>query len=181
MPGPLDRGHATLTDYITGRIIPDVGAEANRQAVEIFLVESQGFAKSQIEVDTPLEMKLDDEVYRSTADLAVTIDGQYMIVIKCAAGSLGSREREVLAAARLLVEYQVPLAVVSDGRTALVFDTLTGKKRGEGLDAIPTRQELADYAGTISLAPLPSDRRKREQLIFRSYDSMNVNVIRPQA
>jgi len=180
MTGPPGKGHTSLTDYITGQTIPNVGAEANRQAVEVFLVETQGFAKAEIEVDRPLEMKIDGKLYRSTADLAVKIDGKYMIVIKCAAGSLGSREREILAAARLLVEYQVPLAVVSDGHTALVFDTLTGKKRGQGLAAIPSRQELVAFTRTIFLAPLPSDRREREQLIFRSYDSMNVNVSRPR-
>jgi hypothetical protein len=99
-------------------------------------------------------------------------------VIKCAAGSLGSREREVLALARLLVAYQIPWAIVSDGATALVFDTLTGAKRGEGLTAIPTRQELVDNAHRLTLRPLSTDRRKREQLIFRSYDSMNVNRVR---
>ncbi len=180
MTGPPGKEQATLTDYITGRTIPHVGAEANRQAVEVFLVETLGFAKSEIEVDRPLEFKLKGKTYRSTADLAVIIDGKYMIVIKCAAGSLGSREREVLAAARLLVEYQVPLAVVSDGHTALVFDAVTGKKRGQALAAIPSRQELIDYTRKMTLVPLPSDRREREQLIFRSYDSMNVNVSRPQ-
>jgi len=180
MIGPTDHEQATLTDYITGRSIPDVGAEANRQAVEVFLVETQGFAKSEIDVDKLIEIEIDEEIYRSTVDLAISIDGQYMMVVKCAAGSLGSREREILAAARLLVNYQVPLAVVSDGLTALVFDTRSGKKRGDGLSAIPTRQELSHYARTVSLEPLAPDRRKREQLIFRSYDSMNVNVIRPQ-
>jgi hypothetical protein len=102
------------------------------------------------------------------------------MVIKCAAGSLGSREREVLSAARLLVDYQIPLAVVSDGRTALVFDTLTRKKRGEGMDAIPPRRELVHMARDFTFSPLAPEQRKREKLIFRTYDSMNVNVNRPK-
>jgi predicted type IV restriction endonuclease len=171
---------APLIDYITGQSIPDVGAEANRQAVERFLVASRGYAKTEIAVELPIEIEIDGENYRSAADLAVIIDGKYLMVIKCAAGSLGSREREVLSAARLLVDYQIPLAVVSDGRTALVFDTLTRKKRGEGMNAIPSRSELVDMARDFTFAPLAPEQRKREKLIFRTYDSMNVNVNRPK-
>jgi predicted type IV restriction endonuclease len=146
--------------------------------VERYLVDNLRFAKTEIQVDVPIEAEIDGDVYRSAADLAVQIGSRYMIVIICAAGSLGSREREVLALARLLVAYQIPWAIVSDGATALVFDTLTGAKRGEGLTAIPTRQELVDNAHRLTLRPLSTDRRKREQLIFRSYDSMNVNRVR---
>jgi hypothetical protein len=169
------RRDATLTDYITGRTIPDIGAEANRQALERYLVDKNGFKKTDIAVTVPIEVEFDDETYRSAADLAVKIEGRYMMVFKCAAGSLGSRQREVLAVARLLADYQIPLAIVSDGKTALVFDTLTGARLGEGLSAIPKRSELVDTLHAITLQPLPAERRKREQLIFRSYDSMNVN------
>jgi hypothetical protein len=100
------------------------------------------------------------------------------MVIKCAAGSLGSREREVVSAARLLTDYQVPLAIVSDGKTALIFDTLTGKKQGEGLDAIPVRSNLVVLARQFTWQPLSAEQQRREKLIFRTYDSMNVNVSR---
>ena len=165
-------------DYITGKQIPDVGAEANRQAVARFLVESLGYNKADVEVDVPLELDIDGETYRSVADLAVRLGERCLMVIKCAAGSLGSREREVISAARLLTDYQVPYAVVSDGQTALIFDTLTGKQLGEGLDSIPSRSELAVQARQFAWQPLSAEQHRREKLIFRTYDSMNVNVSR---
>ena len=167
-----------LIDYITGKPVPDVGAEANRQVVARFLVESLGFNKAEIEVDVPLELEIDGENYRSAVDLAVILAGRYLMVFKCAAGSLGSREREILSAARLLTSDQVPLAIVSDGKTAQVYDTLTGKKRGDGLDAIPSRSDLVANAGQLSGRPLSAEQHRREKLIFRTYDSMNVNVSR---
>jgi hypothetical protein len=113
-------------------------------------------------------------------DLVVSTDGgrTRFMVIKCAAGSLGSREREIVAAARLLDAYQIPRAVVSDGKTAVVLDTVAGKKIGDGLDAIPTRQEAADELKLLVLTPFPAERREREKLIFRTYDIENVNVQR---
>jgi hypothetical protein len=117
-------------------------------------------------------------------DLAIHINGRIAMVVKCAAGSLGSRQREILAAARLLTGYQVPLSIVTNGETALVFDTVTGKEirtaeeSGNGMDAIPDRQKAKEMVGKTDFIPYPEDRREREAIIFRSYDSMNVNITR---
>ena len=176
--------HDTLVDYITGETVPDVGAEGNRQAVERFLVERKGYLRSDIAVDLEVMMEVGGSRYRSSVDLVVSVPlpersetSVKIMVFKCAAGSLGSREREILSAARLINgTYQIPLAVATDGVTAILLDTLTGKKWGEGLDAIPSRQAACKRLHTLVFQPLPVDRREREKLIFRSYDSLNVNV-----
>jgi len=165
-----------ITDFVTGEKIPDVGAEANRQTVERVLVAKKGYTKKDIEVDAPLEVTIGDEFYRSSVDLVVSMDGKRYMAIKCAPGSLGSREREIVSAARLLDEYQIPVSVVSDGKTAMVLDTVSGKKIGEGIDAIPSKKTLQETAKSLKLQPLAEKRMEREKLIFRSYDSMNVNV-----
>jgi hypothetical protein len=161
-----------------------VGAEANRQAAERFLVERKGYLRSDIVVDMEVVMEVGGNRYRSSVDLLVSVPllehpevSVQIMAIKCAAGSLGSREREILSAARLVNEtYQIPLAVATDGITAIVLDTLTGKKQGEGLDAIPSRQAAAEMLSQLEMQPLPERRLEGEKLIFRSYDSLNVNV-----
>jgi hypothetical protein len=165
-----------ITDFVTGEKIPDVGAEANRQTVERYLVSEKGYTKEDIEVNAPLEMTIGDEPYRSSVDLVVSVHRKRYMAVKCAPGSLGSREREIVSAARLLDEYQIPLSVVSDGKTAIVLDTVSGKKIGEGLDAIPSKRALKERVKGLQLQPLAEKRLEREKLIFRSYDSMNVNV-----
>ena len=169
-----------ITDFVTGKEIPYVGAEENRQMVERFLVNEKGFSKEDIEVDVDIEMTVAGETYRSQIDLVVSVDGgaTRFMAIKCAAASLGSREREILAASRLLYEDPLPFSVVSDGKTAIVLDTVSGKKLGEGLNAIPSKGEVIVKLKTLQLRPFSKDRREREKLIFRSYDSMNVNVQR---
>lgn len=165
-----------ITDFVTGEKIPDVGAEANRQTIERILATEKGYTKKDIEVDAPLEVTIGNEPYRSSVDLVISVDGTRYMAIKCAPGSLGSREREIVSAARLLDEYQIPVSVVSDGKTAVVLDTVSGKKMGEGLDAIPSKKALQETAKSLELQSLPEKRLEREKLIFRSYDSMNVNV-----
>lgn len=173
-----ERSVLTVVDYVTGETVPDIGAEANRQAVERLLVDQSGYEKKDIAVDVDIAMNIAGETYRSQIDLVVSVDGVRFMAVKCAAGSLGSREREILAAARLLDSYQIPRSLVSDGKTAILLDTITGKKIGEGLQVIPTKDQARKILQSEKLAPLPSERLERERLIFRSYDSMNVNVRR---
>lgn len=172
--------YTMIADFITGREVPNVGAEENRQVVEKLLVAEKGYLKEDIEVDVDIAITVAGEPYRSQVDLVVSADGgkTRFMAIKCAAGSLGSREREIVAAARLLDEYQIPCAVVSDGKTAIVLDTVSGKKIGDGLDAIPSKQEAISKLKSYTPPAFPKERREREKLIFRTYDIENVNVQR---
>jgi hypothetical protein len=45
--------------------------------------------------------------------------------------------------------------------------------------AIPSKTAARDHLQSAPLQPLPAERREREALIFRSYDTMRVNVLRP--
>jgi hypothetical protein len=170
-----------VIDYVTGKEIPNIGAEENRQSVARFLVEEKGFLKEDIEIDVDIEMTIDGQIYKSQIDLILSVnDGKTrFMAIKCAAGSLGSREREIVAAARLLDQnYQIPFAAVSDGKTAIVLESISGKKVGEGMDAIHSKKEAIAMMASFVRVPFPQKRLERERLIFRTYDSQNVNVQR---
>jgi hypothetical protein len=102
----------SVIDYVTGRIFPNTGAETQRQEFERFLVLQKGYEKSDIAVNWPLKVTIDGEPYLSRIDLLVCPGGNPWMAVKCAAGSLDSREREILSAARLVLTGQVPLSVV---------------------------------------------------------------------
>jgi len=172
--------YTMITDFVTGREIPNIGAEENRQAVTQYLVHEKGYSKADIEMDVNIELAIAGEHYHSQVDLVIKANdaGLPVMVIKCAAGSLGSREREIVAAARLLENFPIPYAVVSDGKTAVVLDTVSGKKTGEGMAAIPSKAAAIRLLDAYRPIALPTDRQEREKLIFRTYDSENVNVQR---
>ena len=96
--------YTTIIDFVTGREIPNIGAEENRQAVAEYLVNEKGYSKEDIAVDVEIELAIAGERYHSQVDLVVRVDpgGLPVMAIKCAAGSLGSREREIVSAARLM-------------------------------------------------------------------------------
>jgi len=172
----IQKPYEMINDFLTGKEIPNVGAEENRQAVERFLVEQKKYVSADIILNKIIDLKIGFDRYNSQVDMLIQIEGQSVMVIKCVAGSLGSHEREVIAAARLLETNQIPVSIVSDGKTALLRDVITGKKMGEGLQMIPSRDDAVKLLESYNPTPLPEDRVEREKLVFRTYDSMNVNV-----
>jgi len=172
------KSYEMMTDYITEEEIPNVGSEENRQAVEKLLVEVKNYSPSEISLNVDINLQIGLDRYQSQIDILVRIHDQSVMIIKCVAGSLGSYERETIAGARLLESNQIPVSVVSDGQTALVRDVLSGKKIGEGLFAIPSREDAIQLLYKYTPTPIPDDRIEREKLVFRTYDSMKVNVQR---
>ncbi|MFO7930527.1 MAG: type I restriction enzyme HsdR N-terminal domain-containing protein [Thermodesulfobacteriota bacterium] len=173
-----EKQYDMITDFVTGKKIPEVGAEANRQAVERVLVEQKGYDPSDIVVDMPVEFAAAGGHYASAVDLVVYSDNRPFMVIKCAAGSLDSRKKEAVSAARILFDSVVPLAAASDGQSALVFDAVTSKRTGQGIDAVPDAQTALEMIKKSEPFSLPEERLEKERIIFRSYDIMNVNVCR---
>jgi hypothetical protein len=170
--------YGMLVDFVTGADVPNIGAEENRQQVERFLVEEKGYPKADVEVDAPLQFTIGHEEIRSNVDLVVRVEGKRFMVLRCAPGSLASRHRETLAAARLLDAYQIPISVVTDGKDAELLDTVTGGIIDHGMAAIPSREEAFEQMAHLKLKPFPQERLEREKIIFRSYDEMNINVQR---
>ena len=165
-----------ITDYITGKPVRNMGSEASRQIFERFLVHEKGYSKEDIKVDEKLVVQFKGEDYISSIDLIVRCRGKALMAITCVAGSIGSYEREILAGARLVYDYQIPLAVSTDARDAIVMDTLSGKKIGQGLDAIPSKEEALELIETMEYTPFDKNRKEREMIIYRSFNLEKVNI-----
>ncbi len=165
----------SITDYITGQQIDNVGAEASRQVFEKFLVETKGFDKSDVQVDVPLLVQFKGEDYHSVIDLIVSVKNRPVMAVTCVAGSIGSYEREILAGARLVEKYIIPYAVSTDGRDAVILDAHTGETLGNGLNSLPSKQDIEAQLNTIKNIPLDPDKRSGEMIIYRSFNLEKVN------
>ena len=164
-----------IKDFITGHAIDLVGPEISRQNFEKFLVETKGYDKQEIHVDEPLNVQFQGEEYASSIDLVVCVKDRAVMAVTCVAGSIGSYEREILAGARLLRQYQIPFAVSTDARDAVVMDTLTGKTIGKGLAAVPSRELMQKNLPDLLFEPLEETRKEREMIIYRSFNLEKVN------
>jgi len=164
-----------IRDFITGQEIDNAGSEVSRQIFEKFLVETKGFRKQEIRVDEPLVVQFKGQDYVSSIDLIVSCGTRPFMAVTCVAGSIGSYEREILAGARLVHEFQIPFAVSTDGRNAVIMDTISGKTIGHGLDAIPSRQEAQSRMASIRQTVYDPEKRKLEMIIYRSFNMEKIN------
>lgn len=164
-----------ITDYITGREINLIGPEVSRQNFEKFLVETRGYAKQDIQVDEPMTVQFQGEDYVSSIDLVVCVKDRAVMAVTCVAGSIGSYEREILAGARLVRNYQIPFAVSTDAKDAVILDTLSGKTMGKGLAAVPSREQMEKKLPDLLFEPLDETRKEREMIIYRSFNLEKVN------
>ena len=98
------------------------------------------------------------------------------MAVTCVAGSIGSYEREILSGARLIFDYQIPFAVSTDARDAIIMDTLSGKKYGQGLNAIPSREKAFEMVKSLEYQPYDENKKEREMIIYRSFNMEKVNL-----
>ncbi len=164
--------YGTCTDYVTGETLTDTDDERIRQQIARFLVEEKGYPKTSLEMRRKIETLFSGQFVASKIDIALHFKGKRVMIIRYAPGSLVTRERSAIAAARVLdKEYRIPLAVVTNGREAEVLDTDTGDVIGTGLAAIPSQDELAAMFAELQFPPF-SDKAKceRELRILNAFD-----------
>ena len=117
-------------------------------------------------------MTIDNKKVLSMVDFVVTVDGTFFMVIRYGPGSIVTRERPALAAARILAPYQVPCTVVTNGEDAEILDTRTGEVVGTGIASIPGKTAARQQLSNISLQHLSSGQSETEKRILSAYDWM---------
>jgi hypothetical protein len=164
--------YGTCIDFITGETIVDTDDERCRQELARFLVEEKGYAKSDLEPRLRIETLYNEQFVASTIDITVREAGKRFMLLRFAPGSIVTRERPAIAAARVLdPAYQIPLAVVTNCREAEILDTFTGKVVRQGLDSIPDKKEAEKLVNLLSFEPFADETKKdRERRILNAYD-----------
>lgn len=155
----------------------DLAAEA-RRTVEYLLLEKKGYSREDVGKNIVFEVVLGKDRFDSSVDFLVSVEGKKAMIIKCAAGSLSSRERQAVAAARLLGVPPIPIAVVADPVTAEVLDVMTGKVIGEGFGSIPLRDQLVKVISEKPTTPLAPERVEKEKRILLAFDAIRCSVPR---
>ncbi len=161
-----------LEDYLTGEERIDTDDERIRQEIARFLVEKKEYSKFELTPRLPISTTFNGKTVISTIDFTIEVNSIQFLIIRYAPGSLVSRERSAIAAARLLnSRYQIPRAVVTNGRDAEIIDTATGKIIANGLESIPDRFQVEDYITALAFPPCPTaEKLEREMRILNVFD-----------
>lgn len=164
--------YGTCTDYVTGETVVDTDDERYRQRLARFLVEEKGYDRKELEMRLTIETLFAKQFVVSKIDAVVSIGGRRIMLMRYGPGSLVTRERPAIAAARVLdPDQQIPLAIVTNGEDAEIIETRTGRVLGTGLDSIPSRQEALAMLDQLDFAPFSEPKkRERELRILNAFD-----------
>jgi len=163
--------YGTLKDFITGEDLPDTDDERFRQKIARFLVEKKGYKKEEITPRLRICTEFSGNKVCSRIDFLVTVNDISFMVVRYGPGSIVTRQRSAIAAAKVLnPEYQIPIAVATNGEDAAVMDVFTGKVIGEGFDAIPSRDKAIEMLKDFKKIALDEKKKERELRILNAYD-----------
>lgn len=163
-------GHTT--DYATGETIVDTDDERYRQRLARFLVEKKGYDKTDLEMGLKIETLFARQFVTSTIDITVRYNDKRFMIIRYGPGSLVTRERSAIAAARVLdAAHQIPLVVVTNGEDAELLETKTGKIIHAGLDNIPGKEQVIKMINTLDFSSFADEKKRdRELRILNAFD-----------
>ena len=157
-------------DFITGETISDTHDERYRQKLARLLVNDKGFDKNDILPRFELLTQANDRRAIVPIDFLVSLAGKICMLIKYGPGSVVTRHRSALAASRLVVSYQIPIAVVTNGEDADILDGLNGKVIRRGLDAVHNKKELLQIKANFDFKTIPPQRAEMESRIFYCFE-----------
>ncbi len=95
----------------------------------------------------------------------VSLKRKPLFILRYAPGSLVTREKAAIAAARILdPAYLIPLAVVTNGRDAELVDTKSEKVLDTGMQCIPDRQEAEKLVAQYTFEPYQEAKQRERAL-----------------
>lgn len=157
-------------DFLSGSSIVDTHDERYRQKLARLLVIEKGYGKQEIQSQWELPLSVDSKRAIVRVDFAVTLDAKVGMIVKYGPGSIVSRHRPALAASRLLVPYQVPCVVVTNGEDADILEGASGSLISRGLEDIPVRSELIAGISLLCPAPIAPERLEMESRILYAFE-----------
>ena len=118
-------------DYVTGEQIVDTDDERYRQKLARLLVEEKGYDKTDLTPRLKVETLFSKNFVVSTIDLVISLEGKKFFILRYGPGSMVTRERSAIAAARVLEKnYQIPFAAVTNGEDLEFIDVLSAQVLG---------------------------------------------------
>jgi hypothetical protein len=158
------------TDFITGETIPDTHDERYRQKIARLLVNHKRYQRYDIEPRKDLLVKAGGNSAVIKIDFLINLLGKVGMIVKFGPGSIVTRRRPLLAASRVITPYQIPIAVVTNGEDAEVLEGTSGKVISNGLETIPSREQLVEIMSADHFNRISAIRAEMESRILYCYE-----------
>jgi hypothetical protein len=149
-----------------------------KQKIREVLVKERRFKPEEIETDPKFKLTLGDREATVSIDFVVNLPSASFMVIQCSSSSLEAWERYVTAFARVVKDYQIPFAAVTDGEKALITDVLAGKLIGESLRDLFSREEALNRMENFKKVPCPANKLEKEKRIVYAFENIKCPTVK---
>jgi hypothetical protein len=159
-----------LTDFITGEMRTDTHDERYRQKISKHLVQTLGYARQDIQQNKVLTIAAGSQRAQIPIDFLITVEDRTCVLIKYAPGSLVTRRLSNLAFSRVILPYQIPFVVTTNGEDAEIINGLTGKVIDSGLDAIPLKTDIEKLDRSVSFPAISAGIHEKAGRIAYAFE-----------
>ena len=159
-----------LVDFLTGKLLEDTHDERLRQEVARALVLQWGYDRQEIRSGEKIPIACNENRALVPLDFRIVLHRRTAMIIKYGPGSMVTRRRPALALSRLVAPYQVPFVVVTNGRDAEILSGDSGRRLGEGLKAVPSKNRLLRLVAVAEWTPLTEKQIEMESRILYAYE-----------
>jgi hypothetical protein len=149
-----------------------------KQNIWEFLIKEKQFKSEEIEIDPQFRLILGNRETTVRIDFIINFPFASVMVIQCSSGSLEAWERYVTSFAKVIKDYQIPYAVVTDGDKAQIIDVLAGKLIGESLSNLFNREEALNKMKDFKKIPCPPNRLEKEKRIVYAFESIKFPIMK---
>jgi len=143
-----------------------------KQKVFEFLIKEKQFKPEEIETDPEFRITLSDSEITVHTDFVVNLSSASFILILCRATAIESWERYIISFAKVIKDYQIPYAVVTDGENAQIIDIPAGRLIGKSLSELFNRQEVLNKMKDFKKIPCPANRLEKEKRILYAFEGI---------
>ncbi|MDX9785655.1 MAG: type I restriction enzyme HsdR N-terminal domain-containing protein [Desulfobacterales bacterium] len=159
-----------LSDFLTGETLDDTLDERDRQQLATFLVEQKGYQKSDILPRQRILVSAGACRAHIPLDFTIHLSSIIGMIIKYGPGSIVTRRRSTLSLSRICAPYQVPIVVVTNGKSAEILDGESGNILSEGLETIPSRRQLEKTLSAATMTKIDEKRFEMESRILYAFE-----------
>ena len=135
------------------------------------LTKEKMFNREDIDIDPEFRLKLDNCEFTVSIDFIVNCPSASFMVIRCST-AIESWERYVISFARIIKDYQIPYAAVTDGEKIRITDVLNGSLVSESMSKLFNRQEALERMKDFRKIPCSSNRLEKEKRIAYAFEGI---------
>ncbi len=156
--------------------LEQIRLEGVKEWVWDILLNLKHFHPEEIKIDPQFNLEMSDCKAVATIDYVVNLNSISFMAIKCSSSAMESWERYLKALARVVLDYQIPYAMVTDGETVRVFDIVSGSVVSNSVQGLFNRQEALERIKGFKKIPFPPEKLEREKRIVYAFEGIKCPV-----